>query len=299
MSEPIPDFPIYCHTHHVYHHRSAIGPSCATFAPMVKRMGEQTKAGYPPAFVASSVSMENARTNVDWSTAKLYYRPSITLPWREIPMYQSMKPQSFNMPTEDKNPAQTAMIRQICIEQVDLIVEKDNTYMGAWKKRGGTGAFHQGIARCWDRIEGMLEPRGYDIFSVLQEEINTPKWMADGSLSATMRDLRSYLLLAESHIRLLSKESPAPKKCPVCRLYSCECPEEPSPYLKSELNRPSPDMLTEQEFTLGDRVYYTGTVGGPPTGTHGIVVGVHIDNCTVKTDNGIFRILKTCLKPIR
>lgn len=74
--------------------------------------------------------------------------------------------------------------------------EKEATYQGSWKKRGGVGTFMM-LARKWDRIEGILRRRGlvgqYDIFTDLGDG-------SDGTLLAEVRDLRRYLLLVEAEV---------------------------------------------------------------------------------------------------
>lgn len=78
---------------------------------------------------------------------------------------------------------------QMAGELIALAEKKDAEYGSAWKRRGGQGAFFQGIARKWDRLETQLRDAGYNIFDVTVEAEVTE------SLDETMRDLVNYLLL--------------------------------------------------------------------------------------------------------
>jgi hypothetical protein len=80
---------------------------------------------------------------------------------------------------------------------VTLLLEKEKTYKGSWKKRGGVGAFMM-LARKWDRLENMLEGSkpAYDLFA----EIEANPSGCDGTILAEVRDLRRYLLLVEAEM---------------------------------------------------------------------------------------------------
>jgi hypothetical protein len=96
---------------------------------------------------------------------------------------------------------------------IQTLIKKDAEYGSSWKKRGGTGAFHQGIARKWDRLEEQLKvpakatyriPPGpewqkeipeYDIFARIEAGVGGSE-----SILETLRDLRRYLLLVEAEI---------------------------------------------------------------------------------------------------
>ncbi len=87
--------------------------------------------------------------------------------------------------------------------------EKERTYKGSWKKRGGVGAFMM-LARKWDRLESMLESTQshgsmsdmalvaskYDIFAHCSKDMSG----ADGTVLAEVRDLRRYLMLVEAEM---------------------------------------------------------------------------------------------------
>lgn len=83
------------------------------------------------------------------------------------------------------------------ITQTDLatLKEKERTYQGSWKKRGGVGAFMM-LARKWDRLEAMVRGEfGYDLFEAIEQTQSNGE-----SLLETIRDLRCYLILVEEHV---------------------------------------------------------------------------------------------------
>jgi hypothetical protein len=97
-------------------------------------------------------------------------------------------------------------IDAVSTEDLAHLREKEATYKGSWKKRGGIGAFMM-LARKWDRLEGILE-RGlvgqsnvevapYDVLGFMEHQPNSG---ADGTVLAEVRDLRRYLLLCEAEI---------------------------------------------------------------------------------------------------
>lgn len=86
-------------------------------------------------------------------------------------------------------------LRDVAEEDLRHLDEKERTYGGSWKKRGGVGAFMM-LARKWDRIENMLEKTQYDIFGAIESDPTG----RDGSALAEVRDLRRYLLLVESEM---------------------------------------------------------------------------------------------------
>lgn len=73
---------------------------------------------------------------------------------------------------------------------ISLAIEKDAAYGSAWCKRGGQGAFFQGVARKWDRLETQLSAVGYDMFDLSASEETAE------SLDESLRDLVNYSLLA-------------------------------------------------------------------------------------------------------
>lgn len=78
------------------------------------------------------------------------------------------------------------------------VVSKDRSYGASWKKRGGIGAFMM-AARKWDRIEVMMQQRGYDIFAGIAEAAGDRQGI-DGTVLAEIRDLRRYLTLIEAQM---------------------------------------------------------------------------------------------------
>jgi hypothetical protein len=84
-------------------------------------------------------------------------------------------------------------LKLVAEQDHDELNRKEATYKGSWKKRGGVGAFMM-AARKWDRLEGMAEDEGYDIFVILDKGNGG----ADGTALAEVRDLRRYLLLIEA-----------------------------------------------------------------------------------------------------
>lgn len=105
------------------------------------------------------------------------------------------------------------------------LVEKERTYQGSWKKRGGVGAFMM-LARKWDRLENICEDYGYDVFAALGKiegvsETNKILGAADLTRDQVV-DLIAYLLLVLSETDrfpalpgmaevLLVGEEPGPK----------------------------------------------------------------------------------------
>lgn len=94
-------------------------------------------------------------------------------------------------------------LQAIADEDVKFVKNKDASYAGSWKKRGGIGAFMM-LARKWDRLENMASVANWDIFKVLFNsfELNGE----DGSPIAEIRDLRRYLLLLEAYIEETAPE---------------------------------------------------------------------------------------------
>jgi len=83
-------------------------------------------------------------------------------------------------------------LEQVMNEDLSTIRRKESTYKGSWKKRGGVGAAMM-VLRKIDRLENMLETRGFDIFKDVGDG-------SDGTMIAEIRDLRGYLILAEAEI---------------------------------------------------------------------------------------------------
>lgn len=100
-------------------------------------------------------------------------------------------------------------IRQVADEDITHLQEKEKTYKGSWKRRGGSGAFMM-AARKWDRLEVMMQnPIGFRIndqlqagqkFDIFQQMEIQGGSGADGTVLAEVRDLRRYLLLIEAEM---------------------------------------------------------------------------------------------------
>lgn len=110
-------------------------------------------------------------------------------------------------------------LRDVALADVAHLEEKEKTYRGSWKRRGGRGVFHVGLARVWDRLENIATGGGEDIFGIIEAESDTldPATGAarDGTLLACVRDLRTYLMLIEAEClsrgmagRPVSREKP-------------------------------------------------------------------------------------------
>lgn len=95
-------------------------------------------------------------------------------------------------------------------EDVAHLIEKERTYQGSWKRRGGVGAFMM-LARKWDRLEGMVECDNvrYDVFAAVSIGGMSG---ADGTALAEIRDLRRYLLLVEAEMTARAANSPGGEK---------------------------------------------------------------------------------------
>jgi hypothetical protein len=90
-------------------------------------------------------------------------------------------------------------IQGVCDDDARILHEKEKTYQGSWKKRGGVGAFMM-LARKWDRLENQVQPHGLDILKAVMEDGGTKT--KDGILD-DVADLRRYLTLVEAEIRAL------------------------------------------------------------------------------------------------
>jgi len=88
-------------------------------------------------------------------------------------------------------------LSSVATNDVDHIRNREATYKGSWKKRGGIGAFMM-LARKWDRLESILAGNNpqYDIFTAIEMDHSGK----DGSVLAEVRDLRQYLLLVEAEM---------------------------------------------------------------------------------------------------
>jgi len=85
----------------------------------------------------------------------------------------------------------------VAVQQTDItqLTEKEKTYKGSWKRRGGRGAWFT-IARPLDRLEVIVNRFDDDIFKACEADDTG----ADGSALACIRDLRRYFTLLEAEI---------------------------------------------------------------------------------------------------
>lgn len=105
------------------------------------------------------------------------------------------------MPSENMN--HMNHLEAVAAADVAHLQEKEKTYQGSWKKRGGVGAWMM-ACRKFDRLEGILsqdtpvEKGGYnwDVFAAIKAD---PSGI-DGCALAEIRDLRRYLLLVEAEM---------------------------------------------------------------------------------------------------
>lgn len=94
-------------------------------------------------------------------------------------------------------------IEEVAMRDVATLIQKERTYGGSWKKRGGVGAFMM-LARKMDRIENIAQQHSYDVFSAVAAGGMDGE---DGSMIAEIRDLRCYLNLVEAE--MLTRAEPA------------------------------------------------------------------------------------------
>lgn len=88
-------------------------------------------------------------------------------------------------------------IETVVAADVKTLQEKERTYKGSWKRRGGVGAAMM-VLRKFDRLESMLQSEdiNYDIFAAIEGDPSG----ADGSPLAEIRDARCYLTLIEAEM---------------------------------------------------------------------------------------------------
>ncbi len=98
--------------------------------------------------------------------------------------------------TDDLGRAANHMMYLRTVAEGDIVhlEEKEKTYQGSWKKRGGVGAFMM-LARKWDRIENLLGSL-FNVFAHIEAKPDG----SDGTVLAEIRDLRRYLLLVEAEM---------------------------------------------------------------------------------------------------
>lgn len=116
-----------------------------------------------------------------------------------------------------------AYVAEVSEDDVHTVIDKDASYRGSWKRRGGIGTYMM-LARKWDRIEAQVErvlvlppaadPEGtgttvgvqkYDIFGHIEADTRKEGVLDD------IRDLRQYLLLVEAEIRARRAQYDEPK----------------------------------------------------------------------------------------
>lgn len=108
----------------------------------------------------------------------------------------------------------------LALDDVQVLRTKEATYCGSWKRRGGTGAYHVGVARMMDRLEAMcgaepamvhMQRAGSSIGEARPDPNAVPQYDIfrhiaarpggeDGTVLAVVRDLRRYLLLVEAEM---------------------------------------------------------------------------------------------------
>lgn len=126
-----------------------------------------------------------------------------TLPFDKPPVNMTTHIVAINRPmqalAEQKNLGHTFNIAANDVAALDVGAL---SYGDSWCKRGGTGAFHVGLARKWDRIELQAKRHNYDIFEAIKQD-RRPEGIMDD-----IRDLRRYLLLVEAQARVLGLRVP-------------------------------------------------------------------------------------------
>lgn len=96
-----------------------------------------------------------------------------------------------------------AELRALMNKELELLIEKNNTYADSWKIRGGVGAFMM-LARKWDRIEEFCKRSGYDIFQVGADN--------PGDILDDIEDLRNYLLLVRAEVEEIRRQTMTAKR---------------------------------------------------------------------------------------
>lgn len=102
-------------------------------------------------------------------------------------------------------------IEEVAMSDVATLIQKERTYGGSWKKRGGVGAFMM-LARKMDRIENIAQQHSYDVFSAVAAGGMEGE---DGSMIAEIRDLRCYLNLVEAEMLARAEPTAAEHEPPM------------------------------------------------------------------------------------
>jgi len=87
-------------------------------------------------------------------------------------------------------------LEEVSAQDLEVIREKESTYMGSWKRRDGKSVFHM-VARMWDRTESITNEGEKGIFQIIREQNYRD---SDGNLRAVLSDLRRYLTLIEAQM---------------------------------------------------------------------------------------------------
>ena len=114
----------------------------------------------------------------------------------------------------DANKTNLEVVEEIAKEDVEGLAKSQEHYGNSWKKRGGVGAFMM-LARKWDRIENALESTNVQFRAATEKEGPAYKTITqydifqqgffdqrDEGIVDDICDLRRYLLLVESEIRI-------------------------------------------------------------------------------------------------
>lgn len=122
-------------------------------------------------------------------------------------------------PSPPVNPPVTHMthLRTVALEDVAGLEKAEAQYGSSWKRRGGVGAFMM-LARKWDRLETALRPRDDNPALANGATLDRPvaPWDIFGAIATDrraegiiddIRDLRRYLLLVESEMRVRGEAS--------------------------------------------------------------------------------------------
>lgn len=136
-------------------------------------------------------------------------------------------------------------LEAVAASDVDAVRQKESTYQGSWKRRGGVGAFMM-LARKWDRLETMLGGSyKYDIFQAIAAQRDQDE--ADGTTIAEVRDLRRYLILVEAE--MLARDVVMLPKAARAASFNCF---EHAPPLSSERRVPRYEAETTTHRRVGD-----------------------------------------------
>ena len=128
-------------------------------------------------------------------------------------------------------------LQTVADADVEQLVRKDAEYGSSWKKRGGTGIFHN-LDRKWSRIEKQSEDHGWDILAAFTAD-SRPEGIADD-----IGDLRRYLMLLEAHLR---------------SIVSIPIEQQPKSLAPLPAKRPNGFDVGNGLFREGDHAYYQGS----------------------------------------